>query len=142
MLQQTFSLEYDEVIRGEWFARGGEPMLTFNPARSLVYINAAGLKRLPEMEYALFVISSEEKRLSIFPCDAGECDAVRLRSSGLNRNKPRHIRCRANFTDKLLVLMGWQSNCRYKTRGVLAIGENDTILTFDLVSAEVFHADR
>jgi len=142
MLQQTFSLEYDEVIRGEWFARGGEPILTFNPVRGLVYINAAGLKRLPEMEYALFIISSEEKRLSIFPCDAGERDAVRLRSDSLNRNKPRYIRCRANFTDKLLVLMDWQNDCRYKMRGALAIGKKDTILTFDLVSAEVLHADR
>lgn len=48
------------------FTRGGKPTLTFNPANNLVYINAAGLRQLWEMEYALFIISSVEKRLSIF----------------------------------------------------------------------------
>ena len=143
MFRQTFTLENDEVVRGEWFSNSGEPMLTFNPMLGLVYINVIGLKRLPKMEYALFIISSEEKRLSIFPCDADERDAIRLRSGGLNSNKPRHIRCRADFINKLKVIMDWQINCRYKVRGALAIGENDTILTFDLTSAEVHsYADK
>jgi hypothetical protein len=137
MLRQTFSLENDEVVRGECFSRRGEPILTFNPVRGLVYLNTVGLKRLPEMDYALLIISSEEKRLSIFPCDADERDAVRLRSDGANSCKPRHIRCRADFTDRLLALMEWRNDRTYKIRGALAIGEKDTILTFSLISAEV-----
>jgi hypothetical protein len=119
------------------FTRGGKPTLTFNPANNLVYINAAGLRQLWEMEYALFIISSVEKRLSIFPCDADERDAVRLRSNGLNRNKPRYIRCRTGFTSKLLALMEWRSNYKYRIPGALAIGENNTILVFNLITAEV-----
>ena len=116
----------------------GEPMRTFNPTRGLIYINAAGLRRLPQMEYALFIISPKEKRLSLFPCDADERDAVRLRSGGTNTNKPRHIRCRTDFVDRLLALMQWHGDYKYKIRGVLALVEKDMILTFNLASAEVF----
>ena len=138
MLQQTFSLSKDEIVRGESFSHANEPMLTFNPIRSLVYVNAACLKRLPDMEYALFVISPAEKRLSIYPCGTNELNAVRLRSGGLNRNKPRQIRFYEDFADELLSLMQWSRDCRYRLIGYPAIGGTDTIVAFDLSSAEVF----
>lgn len=138
MLQQTFSLSNDEIIRGENFSHANEPMLTFNPIRNLVYVNAACLKRLPDMEYALFVISSAEKRLSIYPCGTNELNAVRLRSGGANRNKPRQVRFYDDFGDEMLSLMKWNRESRYRLIGYTAIGENNTIIAFDLASAEVF----
>jgi len=138
MFQQTFSLSYDEIASGEYFSHTNEPMFTFNPSRNIIYVNAVSLKRLPDMEYALIVISSSEKRLSIFPCDTGERDAVRLRSGGQHRNKPRQIRCHADFKEKLLSLMKWRSDCRYRIIGYMATGQNDMIIAFDLSSAEIF----
>jgi hypothetical protein len=114
-----------------------QPMLTFNPIRRLVYVNAAVLKLLPETDYALFLISSDEKRLNIYPCGANARDAVRLRSGGLNKSKPHHSRFLTDFGDKLLELMKWQSNCKYRLRGALALSNSDAILSFDLTSAEV-----
>jgi len=138
VIAQTFSINGDEIIRGEDFSHANKPSLTFNPARGTVYVNAACLKRLPDMEYALLVISSREKRLSILPCDTSELDGVRLRSAGTNRNQPRHIRCRDNFTEDMLTLMQWSRGYRYRMIGYLAVGERDTIVAFDLPSAEVF----
>lgn len=138
MLQQTFSLSKDEIVRGESFSHANEPMLTFNPIRSLIYINSACLKRLPDMDYALFIISSTEKRLSIYPCSTNELNAVRLRSGGANRNKPRQVRYYDDFGDKMLSLMQWNRDSRYRLIGYTAIGGNDTIIAFDLSSAEVF----
>ena len=138
MLQQTFSINNDEIARGEYFSHTNEPMFTFNPSRNLVYVNAVSLRRLPDMEYALFVISSSEKRLSIFPCDTGERDAVRLRSGGQNRNKPRQVRCHSDFTNKMLSLMKWKNDCRYRVIGYAATGSDATIIAFDLSSAEIF----
>lgn len=141
MLKQTFSLSSDEIVRGEYFSHTHEPILTFNPSRNLVYVNAVCLKRLPDMKYALILISSAKKRLSLFPCGAGERDAVRLRSGGQHRNKPRQIRCHAGFSDKMLSLMEWKRDCRYRVLGYVATGGNDTIIAFDLSSAEVFPAN-
>ena len=115
-----------------------QPTLTFNPIRRLVYVNAAGLKLLPETDYALFLISPGEKRLNIYPCDANARDAARLRSGGQNINKPRYIRFLDDFSDKLLELMKWQSDSIYRFQGCLTISNNDKILSFDLTSAEVF----
>ena len=115
-----------------------QPTLTFNPIRRLVYINASGLKLLPEADYALILISSNEKRIIIYPCDANTRDAVKLRSSGLNISKPRYIRFLDDFGDKLLELMQWQRDCRYRLQGGLALSNSDMILSFDLTSAEVF----
>jgi len=114
-----------------------QPMLTFNTKKCLVYINAAGLKLLSEMEYALFVISPTEKRLNIYPCDANTRDAVRVRSGGVSKNKSRYIRCLNDFSDKLMSLMAWSNNNRYRIRGEIALSDNNIILTFDLATAEV-----
>lgn len=138
MLTQTFSLNNDEIVRSECFSHTNEPMFTFNPARNLVYVNAVSLKRLPDMEYALIVISSSEKRLSIYPCSTNEQHAVRLRSGGKNRNKPRQVRCYDDFSEKMLLLMKWKRDCRYRMIGYTATGINDTIIAFDLSSAEEF----
>ena len=115
-----------------------QPTLTFNPTRRLVYINAAGLKLLPGIDYALFLISSNGKRINIYPCDANSRDAVRLRSGGLNKSKPRYIRFLDDFGGKLLDLMKWQSDCRYRLQGSLALSNDDSVLSFDLASAEVY----
>ena len=138
MLQQTFSINNDEIARGEYFSHTNEPMLTFNPARKLVYVNAVSLKRLPDMDYALIVISSIEKRLSIYPCNTNEQHAVRLRSGGQYRNKPRQVRCYEDFSEKILSLMNWKRDCRYRIIGYTAVGEYNTIIAFDLSSAEEF----
>ena len=138
MLQQTFSISNDEIVRGEYFSHTNEPMLTFNPARNLVYVNAVSLKRLPDMDYALIIISSSEKRLSIYPCSTNEQHAVRLRSGGQYRNKPRQVRCYEDFSEKMLSLMKWKRDCRYRMIGYTAVGEYNTIIAFDLSSAEEF----
>ena len=136
MQSQTFYLDNYDVVQGEYFSYGSEPILTFNPVRNFIYVNSACLKRLPNMEYALITISASEKRLSILPCSTGERHAVRLRSVGKHPNKPRHIRCRADFADKLVSLMDWNRESRYKILGYVATGDNSTIIAFDLQSAE------
>jgi len=110
------------------------PTLVINPKRGLIYVNAAGLKALPKAQCVLFVLS--EKMLSVYPCDGGARDATPIRSGGANRNKPRHIRCRADFTEQMLSLMEWRHDCRYKIHGALGMMENEEILTFDLEAAK------
>jgi len=90
------------------------------------------------MDYALIVISPIEKRLSIYPCGMNERDAVRLRSGGINPDKPRQVRCCNDFSEKMLSLMQWSREYRYRMIGYVAKGNRDTIIVFDLSSSEVF----
>lgn len=138
MLLQTFSINRDEVACGEYFSHTAYPMLTINSTMRTLYINTAGLKHLPEIEFALILISQEDKRLSIFPCDGGERDAIRLRSRGNNLNKPRKIRFREEFWDYLSFLTKWKSDRKYRMIGYVASNGVNKVIAFDLTSAEVF----
>lgn len=134
---QSFTLNNGEVSRGVYFSHTNEPMITFNPARDLVYVNAVCLKRLTDMDYALFLVFPAAKRLCLCPCGADELNAVRLRSAGKNRCRVRHIRCE-EFMHKLIVLMQWNRDCRYRLLGTIAEYNAETAIVFDLTSAEVF----
>lgn len=134
---QSFTPNNGEVCRGEYFSHTNEPMITFNPARHLVYVNAVCLKRLPDMDYALFLVFPVEKRLCLRPCGADERNAVRLRSAGKNRCGVRHIRCE-EFMRKTIMLMQWNHDCRYRLLGNIAECNDETVIMFDLASAEVF----
>jgi len=135
--QQILPIDTCEVFHGEYFSHANEPMITFNPARDLVYVNAACFKHLPDMDYVKFLIFPMEKRLGLCPCEVGERDKVRLRSAGKHLNRPRHITCN-EFMGKITELMQWNSGYRYRLLGNVAICNDETIIAFDLVSAEMF----
>ena len=135
--QKILSAETCEIFHSEYFSHANEPMITFNPARNLVYVNAACLKHFPDMDYVQFLIFPTEKKLGLRPCGMIMRDAVRLRSAGKSRQKPRHITC-SEFMCRIIELMQWNSDYRYRLPGNVAACNDETIIAFDLASAEKF----
>jgi hypothetical protein len=138
MISQTLSIEDDKIAQDESYLRVGEALVTIDPSRKLLYLNAASLKTIPIMEYALILISSSEKRLCIYLCETGERDAMRMRSGGKHRNKPHQLRCREELVEKILTLMNWNCESRYKIAGYIMKAKSDVIIIFDLSVAKVF----
>lgn len=132
-IQQSPSLSKYEVVRAEFFSYTNEPTITFNPARNLVYVNAACLKRLPEADYIQFLVSPEEKRLVLRPCGADELHAVRFRSAGKKSSKPRHISCE-DFMTKIIKLTRWKLDERYRLLGNIVTRNNESAVMFELNS--------
>jgi len=122
-----------EIVRAEYFAHTNEPIITFNPARNVVYVNAACLKRFPDMDYANFLIFPAEKSFALRPCRADERHAVRLRSSGRNISKPRHISCE-EFMLKILKLTQWSADKRYRLIGKIIERNDEIIVIFEFKS--------
>jgi len=132
-IQRSLNNNECEIVRAEYFAYTNEPIITFNPARNLVYVNVACLKRFPDMDYANFLVFPAEKNLALRPCRADERHAVRVRSSGKNLSKPRYIRCE-EFLLKIIKLTQWSADKPYRLLGNVIKRNDETMVLFELKS--------
>ena len=129
-----FSYEGFQVVRGEFFSHIYEPSITFN--KNKIALNTACIRKLPEVEYVQMLVNPEEKKIAVRPCQEDEKDSFRWRSAG-NKLKPKQITCKVFFA-KIMSLMGWNPNNRYKLLGKLIESGGVLLFTFDLKTPEIF----
>lgn len=128
----NFSYDGYEVVRGEYFAHLYEPSITFNNSR--ISLNTACLKRLPSIDYVQILINPEEKKLAVRPCKEDEKDSFLWCTP---KRKPKQITCRVFFA-KIIHLMNWNPDYRYKLLGKLIKSGNEYLFIFDLTATEIF----
>lgn len=128
----NFSYDGYEVVRGEYFAHLFEPSITFNNFR--ISLNTACIKRLPDIDFVQILINSEEKKLAVRPCSGDEKDSFLWCTP---KRKPKHITCRVFFA-KIVHLMNWNPDHRYKLLGKLIKSGNEYLFTFDLTATEIY----
>ena len=134
-----FSFDGYQVVRGEFFAHLFEPSVSFS--REKVSVNAACLRKLPETEYVQFLVNPVEKMLAVKPCREEDKDSFQWASGEGKKRKPKGITCRI-FYAKLMNLMHWNSQYRYKILGKLIRTGTDTLFVFDLKSAQTFISSK
>ncbi len=127
-----FSYEGYQVVRGEYFAHLYEPSITFN--RCKISLNTACIKRLPDVAYVQILVNSEEKKLAVRPCSEDEKDSFLWCTA---KRKPKQITCRMFFA-KVVDLMGWNLDYRYKLLGKLIKSGNEYLFIFDLTATEIY----
>lgn len=133
---ETESFNYDgfQVVRGEFFSHIYEPSFTLN--KSKVSVNKACIRKLPEIEYVQILVNASEKKLAVRPCKEEEKDSVKWCSSGEKKN-PKQITCRI-FYAKVIELMGWNPDNRYKLLGKLMKSNDEYLFIFDLNNPEIY----
>ena len=133
---QDVDFRYDgyQVVRGEFFAHLREPSITFN--KNKVSLNMACLNRLPSVTYVQILVNPTELKLVVRPCGEDERDSFIWCSQGEKR-KPKQVTCRIFFA-KIMDLMNWNPDYRYKMLGKLIQSANEYLFTFDLTSTEVY----
>jgi hypothetical protein len=133
----AFSYEGYQVVRGEFFAHIYEPSITFNMSK--VSVNKACLNKLSEVEYVQILVNPEEKKLAVRPCSEDEKDSFLWcsvnRKSG--KRQPKQITCRVFFA-KVIQMMGWNPDFRYKLLGKLIRSNGELLFIFDLNATEVY----
>ena len=132
---KNFSYDGYQVVRGEFFAHLFEPSVTLN--REKVSVNTACLRKLPDTDYVQFLVNPNEKKLAIKPCQEDMKDSFRWTSGEGKNRKPKSITCKIFFA-KVMNLMGWNPEYRYKILGKLIRTKSDLLFIFDLASAETF----
>ena len=131
---EAFTFEGYQVVRGEFFSHVFEPSFTFNNYK--VQINTACIKRLPDFDYVQILVNPDTKKLAVRPCQEDERDSFRWCSATAKRT-PKQITCRMFFA-KVISLMNWNSNYRYKLLGKLIKSGDELLFVFDLNSAEIY----
>lgn len=130
-----FSYDGYQVVRGEFFAHLFEPSVTLS--REKVSVNTACIRKLPEVEFVQFLVNPTEKKLAVKPCEEDVKDSFKWTSGEGKKRKPKHISCRIFFA-KIMNLMGWNPEYRYKILGKLIRTDEDLLFIFDLTSAETY----
>ena len=131
----TFSYDGYQVVRGEFFAHIYEPSLCFN--RSRVYVNMGCLKRMQDVDYVQILVNAEEKKLVIRPAGEDEKDAFLWCSIRNAVRRPKQITCRVFFA-KIVHLMSWNADYRYKLLGKIIRSGDEKLAVFDLNATEIY----
>lgn len=134
-LNHAFSYDGYQVVRGEFFAHVYEPSITFNNCK--VSLNTACLNRLPNVDYVQILVNPEDKKLAVRPSNENEKDSFLWCTSNGTKRKPKQITCRMFFA-KVVQLMGWNPNYRYKLLGKLIKSGAEFLFIFDLTATEIY----
>lgn len=131
----AFSYDGYQVVRGEFFAHVYEPSITFSNCR--VSLNTACLIHLPEVTYVQILVNPEEKKLAVRPSSEDEKDSFLWCTIKGAKRKPKQITCRMFFA-KVIQLMDWNPDYRYKLLGKLIRSGNEHLFIFDLTATEIY----
>jgi len=131
----SFSFQGYQVVRSEFFSHIYEPSVTFNNCK--VQFNTSCLKKLPSVMYVQFLVNPGKKSLVVRPCQEDDKDAFAWCSVKDGKRKPKQITGRLFFA-KIVSLMGWNPDHRYKLLGKIIRREDEYLLLFDLTATEVY----
>lgn len=135
IIDENFSYEGYQVVRGEFFAHIYEPSITFNNGK--VTLNTACIKKLPSVNYVQILVNPETMKLAVRPCSEDEKDSFRWCTEKSGKKKPKQITCRIFFA-KLVSLMGWNPDYRYKMLGKIIRSGDEYLILFDLTATETY----
>lgn len=134
-LEDAFSYTGYQVVRGEFFAHTFEPSFTLH--NNKVSVNTACLRKMPDTDFIQILVNPKEKKLAVKPCNGSEKDSFRWCSNNPQKRNPKQITCRVFFA-KVMALMGWNPNYRYRLLGKLLTSNNTALFVFDLTSPEIY----
>lgn len=134
-LGEDFDFDGFQVVRREFFAHLHEPSITFNNCK--FGVNMACLAKFPTSEYAQVLINRQKKILALRPCPEGARDSFQWCSVSKGKRKPKHITCKLFFA-KIVTMMEWNPDYRYKLLGKLIHSNGEYLLAFDLTATEVY----
>ncbi len=126
---EEVALEDFEFVRQEYFSNIKEPSITF--ARCSFYVNVPCLTHFPESDYVQILINKKTKMLVLRPSSEEDRDSFLWCSTLRGKKKPRRLSCKLFFA-KIVDLMGWNQNHRYRILGKIAHANGESILVFDL----------
>ena len=130
-----FDFEGYQVVRREFFAHQREPSVTFNNCR--FYVNTACLNKFPGTDYVQVLVNRNTKIMALRPCGENARDSFAWSYVSKGKRKPRQTTCKLFFA-KIVSLMEWNPDHRYKLMGKLIHANGEYMIAFDLTATEVY----
>jgi hypothetical protein len=137
LLEMGASFDFDgfQVVRREFFAHLNEPSVSFNNYK--FYVNTACLSKFPEAEHVQVLVNRKTKILALRPCEEGERDSFLWCINSKGKRKPKQTTCKLFFA-KIISLMSWNPDYRYRLTGKLIHANGEYLIAFDLTATEVY----
>lgn len=132
---ENFSYDGYQVVRSEFFSHIYEPSISFNNCK--IQFNTACLKKLPTVDFVQFLVNPTTQSLAVRPCLEDDKDSFAWCNTKNGKRKPRQITGRLFFA-KIVSLMGWNPNHRYKLLGKIIRRGDEYLILFDLTATEVY----
>lgn len=133
--EPNLNLEGYQVVRRELFAHTREPAAIFS--HCCFYVNTPCLDIFPEHDTIQVMVNREKQSLALFPCPAGQRDAL-LWCLRTGKRRPRRITCRLFFA-MVCSMMGWDPGLRYRVLG--RVDSARKVILFDLNCVEIYYPD-
>ena len=127
-----FSYDGFQVVRGEYFYHRNEPCITISDFK--LTFNASCIRKAPNVDFVMVLVNPNTKMMVIRPTNEDVKDSFIWKTAS---NKPKSITCRI-FYAKILELMEWDSECRYKLIGKLVKRQDEYLFVFDLKAYEAY----
>lgn len=134
-LGDDFDFEGFQVVRREFFAHMFEPAASFNNCK--FYVNAACLAKFPDTNYVQVLVNQESRIMALRPCKEGARDSFAWCSISKGKRKPKQTTCKLFFA-KVVSMMEWNPDYRYKLLGRVVHANDEYLLAFDLTATEVY----
>lgn len=132
---EHFSYDGYQVVRREFFSHVYEPSITFSNCK--VWMNTACLTQMLDVNYVQILVNPEDKKLAVRPSREDEKDSFLWCTNKETKRKPKQITCRLFFA-KIIQLMDWNSDYRYKLLGKLIKSGSEYLFVFDLTATEIY----
>ena len=130
---ENFSYAGYQITREEFFAHAREPALSI--CGNKMYVNKVCLKKAPDTNRVLVMISPEQKKIILKPCSEESKDSVPWMTA---TGKIRQIICKPAFCALIADLTGWNLNNRYKMIGKMVRNRGERLFIFDLNAALIY----
>lgn len=130
-----FDFDGFQVVRREFFAHLSEPAATFNDCK--FYVNSACLNKFPETEYVQVLVNRDTKIMALRPCVDTARDSFAWCNVRKGKRKPKQTTCTLFFA-KIVSLMDWNPDYRYKLLGKLIHANGQYLIAFDLSACEIY----
>ena len=133
LADDTFSYAGYQITREEFFAHAKEPSLSI--CGNKLYVNKVCLKKAPDTQRVLVLVSPEQKKIILKPCSEETKDSVPWMTA---KGNIRQIICKPAFCALITELTGWNLNYRYKMIGKMVRNNGERLFIFDLNAALIY----
>lgn len=130
-----FNFDGFQVVRREFFAHLSEPAVTFNNCK--FYVNSACLNKFPDTNHVQVLVNQNTRIMALRPCAENARDSFAWCSASKGKRKPKQTTCKLFFA-KIVSMMDWNPDYRYKLLGRLIHANGEYMIAFDLTATEVY----
>jgi len=129
---KEISLEGYQLVRGKYFTRKAEPCMTLYG--SAISFNGAAFESLNNCDNVQLLVNEQNKSIIVKPVISKDADAINWNK---NKNKSVKIECKS-FTKQLYETWKLETDCRYRSTGILVQSDKKVMLLFNFQKAETW----